>query len=70
MNFKEFLKESNKELDDEYIMQELADKDINAKIDDKYVYVDKDDITLAKKILKNIGCAKAIKELKWISKNI
>lgn len=56
--FKDFL---NEKMDDEVILQALADKDINAKIEKGVVYVDSDDVSSAKKVLKGIGCKMSVK---------
>jgi len=53
--------ESNK-LTDEFVMQKLADKDINSKIENNTIYVDKSEIKNTQKILKSIGCTKQVKE--------
>ena len=45
---------------DEFVLQALADKDINAKIEGGKVVVDKDDVQAAQKILKSIGCTKKV----------
>lgn len=45
---------------DDFVLQALADKDINAKIEGGKVVVDKDDVQAAQKILKSIGCTKKV----------
>jgi len=63
MNFKEYLEESKDEFDNKYIMQKLADKDINSKIENNIVYVDKSEIQNTKKILKALGSKLQVKEM-------
>lgn len=53
MKFRDII--SEKQTDD-FILQALADKDINAKIDGDKVIVDKDDVKSAQKVLKAIRC--------------
>ena len=50
-------------LSDEFVMQTLADADINSKIENGMVHVDKADMTQAKKILKKIGCTMSVKSM-------
>jgi len=59
MSFKEFIAEA-KELDDDFVLNALADKDINAKIEGGKVLVDKDDVKQAQSIIKKIGCGKKV----------
>ncbi len=64
MNFREYLEESMQEkLTYEFVMQKLADKDINSKIENNTIYVDKSEIKNTQKILKSIGCTKQVKEI-------
>lgn len=58
MKFRDIITE--KLNDDDAVLQSLADKDINAKIDGNSVIVDKDDVQSAKKVLKSIGCTKKV----------
>lgn len=50
-----------KYLDDESIMQALAKKDINSKVDGDTVVVDKDDVKTAKSVIKSLGCNHEVK---------
>lgn len=58
MKFRDIITE--KLNDDDAVLQSLADKDINAKIDGNIVIVDKDDVQSAKKVLKAINCTKKV----------
>lgn len=40
---------------DEYVMAALADQDINSTVKNGVVYVDKDDVTETKSIIKKMG---------------
>jgi DNA-binding ferritin-like protein len=57
MKFRDIISEK---VSDDYVLQTLADKDINAKIEDGKVIVDKTDVQSAQKILKSIGCTKKV----------
>lgn len=57
MKFRDII--SEKQTDD-FVLQALADKDINAKIENGKVVVDKSDIKGAEKVLKAIGCTKKV----------
>lgn len=58
MKFRDIISEKH---DEDAILQALADKDINAKIEGNMVIVDKDDVKSAQKVLKSIGCTKKVK---------
>jgi hypothetical protein len=47
--------------DEEFVLQALADADINASIDGNIVMVDKSDVRGAQKVLKEIGCTRKVK---------
>jgi hypothetical protein len=65
MSFKEYLSEQSKEQSDEYIMQTLADNDINASIKDGVVYVeDSVEVKSAQKILTKMKIKMKVKEQK------
>lgn len=55
LSFKEYLSESEKKLQHDYVQQTLADHDINSSIKDGKVVVHKDHVSSAKKHLKKIG---------------
>lgn len=57
MNFFDLLKESKElsNMDEEHVVQILADNDINSIVDENVVLVDKSDVNEAKKILKKAG---------------
>ena len=57
MKFRDIISEKQS---DDGVLQALADKDINAKIDGDKVIVDKDDVKSAQKVLKSIGCTKKV----------
>lgn len=57
MKFRDII--SEKQTDD-FVLQALADKDINAKIENGKVLVDKSDVKGAEKVLKSIGCTKKV----------
>jgi DNA-binding ferritin-like protein len=57
MKFRDIISEK---VSDDYVLQTLADKDINAKIEDGKVIVDKSDVQSAQKVLKAIGCTKKV----------
>lgn len=59
MKFREIL-ESN-DMSNEFILQTLADADINAKIEKDSVIVDKSDVKQAKSVLSKIKCTKNVK---------
>ena len=62
-SFKDFFGEGVKKLDFEFILSELADKDINGWVDEveKTIYVDKSDVKEAQKIIKKLGFGKEVK---------
>ena len=57
MNFFDLLKESKElsNMEEEHVVQILADNDINSIVDENVVFVDKSDVNEAKKILKKAG---------------
>ena len=57
MNFFDLLKESKElsNMEEEHVVQILADNDINSIVDENVVLVDKSDVNEAKKILKKAG---------------
>ena len=57
MKFKNFLHESR----NDYILQSLADVDINAYIKNGVIVVDSDDVEEASKIVKAAGCNLKVK---------
>jgi DNA-binding ferritin-like protein len=58
MKFRDIISEKQ---NDDYVLQALADKDINAKIEGNMVLVDREDVQTAQKVLKSIGCTKKVK---------
>lgn len=69
MKFRELLEQQNAQnaqnentvMKNDFVLQKLADSDINAKIEKDFVIVDKSDVKKAEKILKSIGCKKSVK---------
>lgn len=57
MKFRDIISEKKT---DDFVLQALADKDINAKIENGKVVVDKSDIKGAEKVLTAIGCTKKV----------
>ena len=58
VTFTEFVQSVCESKSDEFVLQALADKDINAYIEDDKVLVDKTEVSNAQRILKSIGCKK------------